>query len=438
VSFGRQLRRYIPAIAALVAMGTVAAAVAFYILAHQRVRFPWQDRYDLNIALASAQAITPGQGQTVNVAGVAVGSIVDVRLKDGVALVKAQIDPDKLPHVYANATALVRPKTGLQDMVVALDPGTPKAKPIPDGGTLPVSRTRPQISLDQVLAGVDQDSRDYLRTLLSAGAIGVHDRGEQLRRLFKATAPTLHLTKSVTAALADRREKVERLVSNLRQLTEATAGKDTELASLVSSSAAAFRAIDGQQSALRRGIDLLPGTVDSARKALAAADPFSEDLGKTLDELLPATKKLQPALKSAAPLVRDATPVLGDLLKLTTTARPVLADLNPTTRTLLDTTPSLTRTFGVLDGIVNELAYNPPGDEEGYLFWLAWFAHNAGSLLSNGDAHGIFWRGQAMVSCSTLTALAPAGKTIGDVLGTLGAALPCPDAVPGKTTGGGG
>ena len=125
---------------------------------------------------------------------------------------------------------------------------------------------------------------------------------------------------------------------------------------------------------------------------------------------------------TARPLLRRATPVLGDLLSLTRTARPVARDLRPTTENLLTDTPDLVRSFQVLRYVVNELAYNPPGSEEGYLFWLAWFAHNGNSLLTEGDAHGTFWRGQTIVSCSTLATLGRAGSP----LAVLSSALPCP------------
>src|SRR3954454_3428653 len=143
--------------AAIVAMAIAALAVGFYVLAHQRVRFPWQHRYTVNIELTSAQALTPGQGQTVDVAGVAVGAIKSVRLRNGLALVKAEIDPHKLARIYANATATVRPKTGLQDMVIQMDAGHKPARPLPDGGTIPVSQTQPQVNLDEVLSSVDGD-----------------------------------------------------------------------------------------------------------------------------------------------------------------------------------------------------------------------------------------------------------------------------------------
>ena len=34
-------------------------------------------------------------------------------------------------------------------------------------------------------------------------------------------------------------------------------------------------------------------------------------------------------------------------------------------------TPRLTNTFKVLNSLFNTLAYNPPGTEEGYLFWAS-------------------------------------------------------------------
>ena len=428
MSIGGQIRRYALAMTAIVVLVVLALVVGFTILAHQRVVFPWQHRYTLNIELTSAQALTPGQGQTVDVAGVAVGSIQSVRVRNGVAVVKTQIDPGKLPKVYANATAVVRPKTGLQDMVISLDAGHPPAPALPNGGTVPVSQTQPEVNLDEVLSSVDADTRDYLKLLVGAGAQGLHNRGAMLRALFKASAPTLQLTRRATQAIADRHAKVERLIHNLRLLSEATAGKDRQLSQLVSASDVALRAIDRQETALRSGISKLPGTIDTARSTLAAAQPFSQQLASTLTSLMPATRKLSPALAASRPLLTQGTPALGDVQRLVRTARPAVRDLRPATADLLTQTPTLTRSFSVLRYVTNELAYNPPGPEEGYLFWLAWFAHNSASLLTASDAHGTYWRGQVMASCSSLAALGAAAQNangFGALIDTL-----CPGKAP--------
>ncbi len=39
--------------------------------------------YELKAELPTAQAVVPGQGQTVNIAGVKVGEVGDVRLENG-------------------------------------------------------------------------------------------------------------------------------------------------------------------------------------------------------------------------------------------------------------------------------------------------------------------------------------------------------------------
>jgi phospholipid/cholesterol/gamma-HCH transport system substrate-binding protein len=125
------------------------------------------------------------------------------------------------------------------------------------------------------------------------------------------------------------------------------------------------------------------------------------------------------------PLLRDATPILRDDLRpLVREATPLLRDLRPSVARLRPATDDLVRTGDVLNYVVNELGYNPPGPEEGYLFWLAWFTHNANSILSVEDAHGAVWRGLVMVGCSS----------VGEVVGSNPALAPllnapiCPGA----------
>ena len=73
----------------------------------------------------------------------------------------------------------------------------------------------------------------------------------------------------------------------------------------------------------------------------------------------------QPLLRSATPIVRD------DLRPLVREAIPLFKQLRPSLRDLNRATPRLVRIGKVLNYLANELGYNPPGPEEGYLFWLA-------------------------------------------------------------------
>ena len=89
-------------------------------------------------------------------------------------------------------------------------------------------------------------------------------------------------------------------------------------------------------------------------------------------------------------------------------------------------TTDLVRTGKVLNYVANELGHNPPGPEEGYLFWTSWFIHNASSILTTEDAHGATWRGLVMVGCSSLGQLLPSNPALAPL-----AAVPiCPDPPP--------
>jgi phospholipid/cholesterol/gamma-HCH transport system substrate-binding protein len=179
---------------AIVFLVVVAAGVAGYILSNQRFYLPkWvplvgKDFFTLKGEFQTAQAVTPGQGQTVDIAGVKVGEVSNVDLKNGRGVVTMKIQR-KYSKIYRNASILLRPKTGLKDMILELDPGTVAAGRIKDDGTIPVSETLPDVNLDEILAQLDGDTRDYLRILLGAGAEGLRGNGRTLSATFRRFPP---------------------------------------------------------------------------------------------------------------------------------------------------------------------------------------------------------------------------------------------------------
>jgi phospholipid/cholesterol/gamma-HCH transport system substrate-binding protein len=412
MSLARQIRRHAIELAAVAFLVVTAGAVGAYVLAHQRVRFPWQHVYRIEADFTSAAAVAPGQGQTVDVAGVKVGEIADVTVHDGHARIALDIRRDKLPAVYADARALLRPKTGLQDMSVDLDPGTPKARRLGDGDVLPIRQTLPDVHMDEVLSALDADTRAWLQTLLQAGGRGLEGRAGDLRALFRAGAPTLRSSARLTSAVNGRRRELARLVHNLRVLQGAGASQDDDIRSIVEAGDRTFAALARHDGELRTSLDRLPGTLEAARGALSAARPFARTATPTLQALEPAVRDLHTVLPEVDPLLRDARPAARRIRGLVHTAVPVAADLRPALKDLHAVTPHLSNAFSVLNYVVNELGYNPPGDEEGYLFWTAWFFHNADSILSVQDAHGVSWRGQLIASCSTLTSLPETDKPL--------------------------
>jgi phospholipid/cholesterol/gamma-HCH transport system substrate-binding protein len=414
----KQIRAHGWQLVAVLLLMAAGVAVGGYVLAHQRLRFPWEDTYRIGAELSTAQAITPGQGQVVAVAGVTVGEVASVRLRDGRAIVEMEIDRDRLAEVHADARILVRPKTGLQDMALQLDPGSPDERPLRDGEILPVAATRPNVNLDEVLAGLDADARAYLQILLSAGGRGTAGRGEDLRAILRAGAPAVERTRRVARTLAARQRELRRLVHGLRVLSGAAAEKDDDLARLVDAGNATLQTVAEHDEELKSTLDRLPGTLEAARGTLTAARPFARRLGPALGALRPAVRDLAGALPRVDPLLRDARPAAARIRGLIPAALPIAADLGPTLDDLAAVTPHLKRTFDVLTYVVNELGHNPDGAEEGYLFWLTWFAHNADSILSIDDAQGVAWRGALLLSCSSYGALQQAAPVLSAVVAT--------------------
>src|SRR5438105_4606766 len=155
-------------IAILVLVG-LAAAVVIYILGHQPAFTLGKSYYTVKAEFATGAAVTAGQGQSVDVAGVQVGQIGAVNLQGGRAIVTMNIFKKYQP-IYRNATVLLRPRTPLKDMYLALDPGTPQSGAIPNGGMLGAASTSPDVNLDQILSSLDVDTRNYLLLLLAGGA----------------------------------------------------------------------------------------------------------------------------------------------------------------------------------------------------------------------------------------------------------------------------
>jgi phospholipid/cholesterol/gamma-HCH transport system substrate-binding protein len=401
----RKNREWIVAIAGLIVL---SLAIAFYILRNEGLALPFDNNYTVQAQFANAQALSPGQGEPVTVAGVKVGVITNVALKNGVALVGMSMDKNLLPAVYENATALIRPRTGLQDMTIDLDPGSPPAPKLGGNVVLPVSRTVPEINVDEVLALLDTDTRAWFETLLSAGGHALGNTGVALRTVLKASAPTLAETREVSAAIAARRADLRQAIGNLRLLTDALAQQQSSIGQFVDAGSTTFQTLGAEDHAIQAGLQQLPPTLTQADQTLVALRPFAQAAAPAFTSLLPAARRLPSTLNSLDPLFLQGAPALNALAKVSVSSRPLVRALPPTFNHLVTATPSLTTSFSVLRFVANELLYVPGLPEHSFLFWLAWFAHNANSFLGNQDANGAFWRGELIVSCDTALASQPA------------------------------
>jgi phospholipid/cholesterol/gamma-HCH transport system substrate-binding protein len=428
------IRKHLRDFLAIIFLLVVSLIVALVILSNQRLALPpgvpWlgKDYVEVDAELTTAQAVTPGQGQTVNIAGVEVGQIASVHLENGKAVVGLKIEREHAT-IYRDATILLRPKTGLKDMVAELNPGTKEAGELQEGEPIPASQTLPDVNLDEILASLDTDTRDYLRILLGDASLALEGNGRAFAQTIRRIEPTAKYAREVNEQLAVRRRNLKRVVHNFSLLMEELGGKDRQLAEFVQNSNAVFAILAGQDANLRESLRQLPGALDETTTTLAKVDRLAKVLGPTLEDLRPGARALGPALRETRPFLTKTTPILRDQIRpFTRAALPTVKQLRPAMRDLAAAAPDLTRSFKVVNALLNTLAYNPPGDrEEGYLFWLSWANHTGMTVFGNQDAHGPIRRGLVVLSCSTAQLLASVAGT-NPALGTLVALLNGPTA----------
>jgi phospholipid/cholesterol/gamma-HCH transport system substrate-binding protein len=404
----RAIREHTRDFLAIIAVVVLSTATLLFILYHQKAAFPsWfpvlgQDFYELNAEFSSAQAVTPGQGQAVQIAGINVGKVGNVTLQNGKALVRLDIDTKYAPLVRGNPHLLLRPKTGLDDMVIQVDPGTTGKTP-PEGSTIPVSQTQPNVNPDEFLATLDADTRDYLAMLLDAGGRGLGGQSAKFSADLKRFQPLSRDLAKIGVALAVRRQNISRSIHNFSLILQELGNNDQQLSRFVDSSNAVLATFADQQQALRQALQELPPTLRVTKNALAKSTRFSDVLRPAALSLIPASQALKPALEASQRLFRQTRgPIKNRLRPFTRQVRPVIRHLNQASKPLFKTAKGLTGSFTDLNVLLNELAYNPPGSkQEGYLFYLPWLNHDFNAIHFASDAQGPVRRGLLIISCGT-------------------------------------
>lgn len=404
----RAIRRYFKDFVAILVLALVGLTTLFVILSQQSAALPsWfpilgEDRFSLSVEMETAQAITPGQGQTVNFAGVKVGDVTGVELEDGVAVVEMEIDYEYAELLHPDASVLLRPRTGLQDMTVEIDPGTAEGT-VEEGSRIELAASKPNVNVDEIIASLDGDTRAFLKLLLAGGAEAFSgDRDREFSQVLRRIEPTTRDIAKINGAVAKRRANLRRVITNFGKLAETLGSQNTQLARFVRSQNAVFGAFAEQDQAIQASLRALPGALQETRTALDSSEQLSRALIPALDGLTPQAEALGPALEASTPFFEETFSPLRDQI------RPFTRQVDKPVRTLkkaagplADSAEGLSGGFSELNNLLNALAYNPPGGDEGYLFYLSWLGHNTNSdfLLQNGA--GPLRRGLVQLSCQT-------------------------------------
>jgi phospholipid/cholesterol/gamma-HCH transport system substrate-binding protein len=407
----RALRSHIREILAIIALLAAALFATTVILINQRTSLPsWvpligTDRFALKAEFSTAQAVTPGQGQSVVIAGIKVGEISGVKLQDGHAVVGMDVDNKYAPLIHEDSSLLLRPKTGLNDMVVEVDPGTQSSPNVNENSTIPLASTQPQVNPDEFLASLDADTQQFLKLLLANGAEALdpnQGRDVRLSNALRRLDPFARDIARISGALVQRRQNIANSIHNFQLLSTELGNKDQDLANFVDSSNAALGAFAREEASIRGAVQQLPSTLKVTRGALKSANSLALVSGPALKKALPGSRATGAALRSLRPLFQQtAGPIENQIRPFTTQVATPVTHIAQTSQGLGKATPGLKTGFTDLNLGLNALAYNPPGNDEGFLFYVPWLNHNLNANYLLQDAYGPIRRGILLVSCST-------------------------------------
>jgi phospholipid/cholesterol/gamma-HCH transport system substrate-binding protein len=390
---------------AIIVLALAGIVMMLAIFTQQKAALPsWipvvgEEFEQISAEFSTAQAVTPGQGQSVDIAGIEIGKVSSVHLEDGHAVVGMDIQPKYMVLIHPDAQLLLRPKTGLNDMIVEIDPGKAEGS-IEDGHRFTLAQTEPNTNLDAFLAILDTDTRQYIQLLVAGGAQGIGGRGKQLGNAFRRFGPFVHYVAKLNKAVAARHVALANVIHNFGELTTELGRHDAEIRRFVSSSDAALGNFANQQQAIQEALIEFPDTLRVQKSALTSANRFSEVSFPALTGLIPQAQALAPAFRATERMFAQTTaPIRDQIRPFTRQIRPVLTHAAEGATPLSKSVRNFGNGLGGFNSFLNQLAYKPKG-RESVLFYLPWLNHNFNASFNLQDAGGPLLRSLIFASCN--------------------------------------
>ena len=321
------------------------------------------------------------KGSPVQIAGATVGSVKNLEVKDGKAVVTVSVDDAHAP-LHDGTKARISYKALLGERILDLLPG-PASSPALASGAL-IEGTQDRVELDQVLAALDAPTRARLKSLLARFSGTLAGKEANVRSTIQTLGPAAEALGRILDAVGSDGPEIKRLISNLARFTTTLNNRRAEVANSVASLTRATGTIALNRAQLEQGLRELPTTLATTKQTL-------EKVPSTVDVASPLLRALQPGMQKLPGISRELAPLLRNL-------RPTVAQLRPTlaaARTLLGYTPGLLTGLNTLLPEGNAalktsgpaLTYLRPYTPE-LMGWLA----NWGSAAANYDANGHYLR----------------------------------------------
>ena len=275
------------------------------------------------------------KGADVRVAGVRVGSIasLDLEVRTARAIAGVQIERPEFGGLRRDAFCTVSPQSLIGEYFLDCDPGV-AARRLPEGGTVPVSRTAGTVPPDLVLDTLRRPYRERLGILLAELGAGFAARGGDVNETIARAIPALRQTDRVLVQLSRERKTLAALARDgARTLGALSAGRD-DVARFVAQARETASVTADRRTELAGTIRRLPAFQRALRPVLADLGTAARAQTPALNQLRLAAPPLTGALNRLGPFAEAARPFVRSLGRASETGRRAVITARPTVRQL--------------------------------------------------------------------------------------------------------
>jgi virulence factor Mce-like protein len=397
---------------------------------------PFTHGFQLKAVFTSANSIR--KNSPVRIAGVNVGKVTGISRDphSNAAVVTMEISDQGLP-IHRDAQLMIRPRIFLEgNFFVDLRPGTPSAKTVGDGDTIPVTQTSDPVQLDQVLTALQSDTRTDLQDTLKGFGQALNSKkngvsgAQALNQSTRHAATALRDTSVVAQSLLGTQpHDLSRLVAALARVSTSLNSREAALKDLITNFNRTVAATAAESGNLQASIRELGPTLTSANRALVTLNASFPPTRAFAREILPGVRATPATIEAAFPWIAQTRGLLSK-----TELQGLARELSRATPNLAKLTDQTLQLLPQLD-LVDKCATNvllPAGDvklqdgplttnEENYKeFWQSMVG--LASEGANFDGNGMYVRFQPGGGTQTVS-LGPASFS-GDALFTNPATKP--------------
>ncbi|OKH82818.1 mammalian cell entry protein [Mycobacterium sp. ST-F2] len=258
-------------------------------------RFASSNTYHANFTDASRLKA----GEDVRIAGVQVGSVKSVKLKnDNTVDVKFTLN-DRY-QLYSSSRAVIRYQNLVGDRYMEITSGPGELRKLPAGGTVVLANTQPALDLDALLGG--------LRPVV---------KGLDGKKVNEITAAMIEALQGQGGALSD-------LLSNTGSFSQTLADRDQLIGDTITNLNTVLATVDSKGSQFNTSIDQLQQLITGLAEG---RDPIAGAIGPLASAENDLTEMLQKSRRPVQGVIENARPFAQRMYERRAEVNPVIENL---------------------------------------------------------------------------------------------------------------